>query len=338
MRRIIGALLVLHGLAHAAAGIWASSLGFGWFSIAVWLVATSNLVGAGLGLLGARGLRTAWRPLAATGALASLLLLFGFMRPDLIPGVLIDVAVILVAWRLPHSPRNAAPAGRTRRILAATANVVAWSFLAHVFLVIAARPWYTTWGTTWGERAAPVPGDSLGPSATYQLDHGVTISAPAHEVWPWLLQMGQDRGGFYSNSWLERLVGADIHNADRIVPEWQHREVGDLVRSAQPGYLGGLFGDDPGWRITEIEPGHFMVLDGWGAFIVEPVGNRTTRLLVRTRGDATPAFTTILLSPLSLFAFEPAHFVMQRAMLLGIKQRAEQSYVTAVRELREERK
>ena len=334
MRRIIGTLLVFHGLAHAAAGIWASSRGLGWFVIALWVVATNNLMAGGLGLLGARGLRTAWRALVVTGALASLLLLFGFVRPGLIAGVVIDIAVLLVAWRLPNAAPAAAPAGRTRRILATGGSVVAWSFLAYVFLVIAGRPWYTTWGTTWGDRAAPVPGDPLGPSATYRLDHAVTISAPASAVWPWLMQMGQDRGGFYSYSWLERVVGDDIHNAERIVPEWQHREVGDLVRAAQPGYLSRLLGDEPGWRITALEDGHFMVLEGWGAFIVEPVGNRTTRLLVRTRGDATPTPMATVVSPISLLVFEPAHFIMQRAMLLGIKERAEQSYVTALRELR----
>lgn len=336
MRRIIGSLLVLHGLAHAAAGIWASSMDLGWFVIALWVVATSTLVAGGLGLLGARGLNIVWRPLAAIGALASLLLLFGFMRPDLILGVLIDVAVILVAWRLPDARQDAAPAGRGRRMLARVGHVAAWTLLAYVFVVIAARPWYSTWGTTWGERSMPVPGDSLGPRATYRLDHAVTISAPAEAVWPWLVQMGQDRGGFYSYSWLERLVGDDIHNADRIVPEWQDRYVGDRVRAAQPGYLGGLLGDEPGWRITNLEPGHYMVLEGWGAFIVEPVGNRTTRLLVRTRGDAQPTLLTTVLSPVSLFVFEPVHFVMQRAMLLGIKQRAEESYVTALRERREQ--
>ena len=335
MRRIIGSLLVLHGLAHAAAGIRASGMDHGWVAIILWIIATSNLVAAGLGLLGTRGLNVAWRPLAATGAIASILLLLGFLRTDFMPGIAIDLAVVLAAWRLPHAQRAPVPAGRVRRVLATTGHVVAWCFLAYVFVVIAARPWYSTWGTTWAERAVPVPGVSVGGPPSYRLDHGVTILAPAHAVWPWLAQMGQDRGGFYSYSWLERLFGDDIHNADRIVPEWQHREVGDVVRAAQPGYLDEVLGDEPGWRITALEPGHFMVLEGWGTFVVEPVGNRTTRLLVRTRGDAQADLTTTLLSPASLFVFEPAHFIMQRAMLLGIKERAERSYVTALRERRQ---
>jgi hypothetical protein len=138
-------------------------------------------------------------------------------------------------------------------------------------------------------------------------------------VWPWLVQLGQDKGGFYSYAWLERLIGDDIHNADRINPAWQTVRPGDLVRAAQPDYLGGILGPDLGWRVVRVDPGRVLVLDGWGAFVLEPAGNGT-RLIVRTRGAGEP---NVALAPFGLLVFDPAHFIMERGMLLGVKQRAE---------------
>ena len=59
---------------------------------------------------------------------------------------------------------------------------------------------------------------------------GMTIHAPPSGIWPWLVQMGQGRGGFYTHEWIENLLGADIHNADRVVSAWQRLEVGDKIR------------------------------------------------------------------------------------------------------------
>jgi hypothetical protein len=136
------------------------------------------------------------------------------------------------------------------------------------------------------------------------------------------VQLGQDRAGFYSYAWLEQLAGADIHNADRIHPEWQQLETGDLVRATQPDYLGGRLGE-PGWRVREIVPGRAIVLENWGAFVVNPVDARTSRFFVRTRGDGMPSLAGVLLGPINVFVFEPAHFIMQRGMMLGIRDRAE---------------
>jgi hypothetical protein len=157
----------------------------------------------------------------------------------------------------------------------------------------------------------------------YRIDHAVTIDAPVETVWPWLAQIGQDRAGFYSYDWLERLIGARIYNSDVIVPEWQQREVGDLVRGAQPDYLGGVLGDDIGWRIRELHPGRALVLENWGAFVLEPVGSNATRFHIRSRGQGIPSLSGIAITPLGLLAFEPAHFIMEREMMLGIKRRAE---------------
>jgi hypothetical protein len=141
-----------------------------------------------------------------------------------------------------------------------------------------------------------------------------------------LAQVGQDRAGFYSYDWLERLFLADIHNAWEVRPEWQNRKVGDLVRATQPDYLGGLLGKDLGWRVKLLDTNRALVLDGWGAFVIEPESGGRTRLIVRsTTGDPdAPAWGAAL----SLTLFELPHFVMQRGMLLGIKERAERSRAT----------
>jgi hypothetical protein len=168
-----------------------------------------------------------------------------------------------------------------------------------------------------------LPGDELVTDARYRVDHGVTIQAPADSVWPWLVQLGQDRGGFYSYDWLERLFGDNVHNANRIHPEWQTLRTGDRIRAAQPGYLGGKFGEF-GWKVLDVRPGRAVVLEGWGSFVLVPVNDNTTRFLIRTRGDGRPSLIGVLLGPVSVFVFEPAHFIMQRAMMFGIRDRAEQ--------------
>ena len=168
-----------------------------------------------------------------------------------------------------------------------------------------------------------LPGDELVPEAHYRMDHAVVVHAPADSVWPWVVQIGQDRGGFYSYDGLERLIGDDVRNADRIHPEWQERRVGDLVRATQRGYLGGRLGSDLGWRVAQLEPGRALVLENWGAFVVIPVDEHTSRLHVRLRGPGTPSLLGVVLGPANLLVFEPAHFIMERRMLLGIRDRAE---------------
>jgi uncharacterized protein YndB with AHSA1/START domain len=121
------------------------------------------------------------------------------------------------------------------------------------------------------------------------MDRVVTIHAPADSVWPWLVQIGQDRAGFYSYDRLERLFGAHIRNAERVHPEWQVRQAGDLVRAVQPDYLGGRFGPDLGWRVAEVVPRRAIVLERWGAFVLTPVNDSTTTLHIRLRGEGTPA-------------------------------------------------
>jgi hypothetical protein len=141
-------------------------------------------------------------------------------------------------------------------------------------------------------------------------------------VWPWLVQLGQDRAGFYSYSTLERAFGDRITNADRIHPEWQSIAVGDTIRATQPDYFGGRFGT-LGWRVTDVVPGRALVLEHWGSFVLLPIDSGRTRLIVRTRESGKPTMRGLLAGPFSVFVFEPAHFIMQRGMLRGIRARAE---------------
>jgi hypothetical protein len=138
-------------------------------------------------------------------------------------------------------------------------------------------------------------------------------------VWPWLAQIGQDRAGFYSYTWLENVVLAGMRNADRIHPEWQQLRAGDSVRLASRA----VYGDLPLVPVAAVVPNEHLVLAGWGAFVLRAIDDTTTRLIVRShaQGGSGP-----LRRAFDFLVFEPAHFVMERGMLLGIKRRAERAY------------
>jgi len=323
-RTIIAILLILHGLAHSAAGIWAMSLGPSWAVVPLWLIAEVGFVAAGLGLAGVPALRNWWQPIAFFAGISSVALLASFGTLALVAGLLGDVLLLILATAVAErSPvlESVPPNGHRRRAVAGA--VAAWALLAWLALAISLRPWHTSWGTSAAQRAMSLPGDELVSEAHYRMDHAITVNAPADSVWPWVAQIGQDRGGFYSYDRLERLIGDDVRNADRIHPEWQERRVGDLVRATQPGYLGGRLGNELGWRVAELEPGRALVLEHWGAFVVIPVDEHTSRLHIRLRGPGTPSLLGVVLGPANLLVFEPAHFIMERRMLLGIRDRAE---------------
>jgi hypothetical protein len=175
------------------------------------------------------------------------------------------------------------------------------------YLVI--EPWHMNWGATPAEIQQTWPGDK--PNAQYVTTHAVAIHTSPEAIWPWIVQMGQGRGGLYSYELLENLAGSDLHNADRIHPEWQHLEVGDAIRPVPDGYLG--LADSPKYTVVAIEPNRFLVLEVFGTFILDPIDERTTRLIVRQSSNS------------ALEAMEPFNFIMGRRMMLGIKERAEGS-------------
>lgn len=190
-------------------------------------------------------------------------------------------------------------------------------------------PWQQQWGATDGEATGSLPGDDLVAEPAVQTTRVISIAAPAEAVWPWIVQLGADRGGFYSYDWLENLFGLGIHSADRIVEEWQTRRVGDLV----PGDAKGR----SGWYVMEVRPDDALVLKAGDAKLGRPVGRHegigweflwtfavreeatgTTRLVVRERVGFANNRVRLLLAPLG-----PVSFVMTRRMLAGVKSRAE---------------
>lgn len=331
MRRLIGALLILHGFAHLGVGMWVYGVDQRWWVTGLWLISVCGFFAAGAGLQGIPSIERRWHGLVVIAAVASLGLIALFRRPDpvLVFGSGIDAAILIASIPFVREalPRwVGTPVHPAHRRLSSLGAIVLAVALAYPVALILLRPWQTRWGVTRIEIAAAYPGDERGANARYRLDHGVTIHAPASAVWPWLVQIGQDRAGFYSYDWLERLIGDPVHNADRIVPAWQSLHPGDLVRAAPPDYLGGLFGHELGWRVVSAIPNRALILDGWGAFVLDPVNDTTTRLVVRTRGAGIPSFIGIPLAPVNIMVFEPAHFIMQRRMLLGIAERAEREW------------
>lgn len=196
-----------------------------------------------------------------------------------------------------------------RHLLQRLGLLIAVTLAVGLVYVLVIEPWHMNWGATAAEIGQSWPGDK--PDAPYVTTHAVTIFAPPEAIWPWIIQMGQGRGGLYSYEFLENLAGSDLHNADRIHPEWQHLEVGDAIRPVPEGYLG--LADSPRYTVAAIEPNRFLVLDVFGTFILDPIDEQTTRLIVRQNANS------------ALEAMEPFNFIMGRRMMLGLKERAEGS-------------
>jgi hypothetical protein len=207
-------------------------------------------------------------------------------------------------------------------ISAATVGGIGALAAAYVFGI---RPWHLRWGANEEELAAWLPGDEIMPDADIQVTHAITIDAPPENVWKWLIQIGQDRGGFYSYDWIENLFGLQIHNTDEIRPEWQELKVGDFVRGAHEGWMGGKFDGKAGWFVVGMEPNRYLILrdeieHGSWVFILRPLDNGQTRLIVRVRGMRGDTF---LKKMYSYGLLEPAHFLMERKMMLTLKEKAE---------------
>lgn len=169
-----------------------------------------------------------------------------------------------------------------------------------------------TWGATPAEAVARLPGDELLESADGVATRAIEISAPAAAVWPWIAQMGPSpRGGAYTYDWIENLLGLNMHSANRVLPEFQHPGVGDVI-----GYGANRM------RLERAEPGRVLAWrseDGnWAWSFVLLESDRGTRLISRNRFRLRSFFARIGMLPM-----EPASLLMERKMLLGIKQRAE---------------
>ncbi|MFH1851960.1 MAG: hypothetical protein ABIA75_06410 [Candidatus Neomarinimicrobiota bacterium] len=195
------------------------------------------------------------------------------------------------------------------------------------------RPWRCSWGATAQEMKLNLPGDILVNDPRWSYTRAITIAAPRTEVWPWLVQIGQNRGGSYSYAGLENLIGCEIHNADTIIAEFQNLEVGTEIY---------LHPETPPLPVVAMQPGHWFILYANGiiddaddvenlttdltwAFYLMEIDAQHTRMLVRGRykyGDRLAE--RLSYGPMLV---EPLAFVMERRMLRGIKYRAENSPV-----------
>ena len=216
---------------------------------------------------------------------------------------------------------------------------------AEVLAYLAWRPRMLRWGATEEEAIETLPGDERTPDPRVQSTRAITIDASPQQVWPWIVQMGMGRAGFYTHEWVERPLGghyAEGHSATRIHPEFQDLKVGDVV-----DYGGGNL-----VPVDEIEP--FSYLVHAEAFVLRALADGRTRLIVRYRGmgliepavrsiapDAPPlsraaAFVVthvpgvdLLARGFDLFVSDPLHHYMEVGMLKGIKERAEGRLVAA---------
>lgn len=179
------------------------------------------------------------------------------------------------------------------------------------------RRWFVTWGATDVDLSRVMVGDDLASDPNYTATLAVTIEAPQEDIWPWLVQIGYQRGGLYSYDWLDRLFGyLDRPSAERILPQFQTLAVGDVIPIGRGG----------GFPVVAIDPHRALVLGGsangvkwvW-QFGLRPLGPRRTRLVSRNtvRAPKTPGAWFFLR------VIEPAAFLMTRRMLLGVKARAE---------------
>jgi hypothetical protein len=185
-------------------------------------------------------------------------------------------------------------------------------FLATPFV----RRWHQRWGATDAEVAGPMPGDELVPGCQYRCTRAITIVAPRSDVWPWLVQVGFGKAGFYSNDLLDN-VGHP--SAQHILDEFQDPQVGDWVP------MFSKVNDTTAFRIAAIEPCAELVWlkpDSTWAWSLGDVDGGTrlvTRLRIRYRWEQPfGALASLVLN-------EVGDFPMMRKMLLTLKQRAEGS-------------
>lgn len=196
-----------------------------------------------------------------------------------------------------------------------------------------ARLRWRNWGATPAEMASKLAGDDLIPDPAAMVTRGVTVQAPAGEVWKWLVQIGQGRGGMYSYDWLENLIGLRIHSSEVVHDEWQGLQVGDRITLIRPGWLG--LAEGYSLPVVRIDQGRAIVLgmDPWKAVwsfhVLEEADDRC-RLLSRSRESVVPGFGPGLARTAGQL-LDPITLLMTRKMLLGIKERAERHWQASIR-------
>lgn len=220
-----------------------------------------------------------------------------------------------------EKPEKQHHCGRAWRVLLIV--FVIWVGITAVYLLFL-WPWMRTWGATAAEIDATLPGDDLVPQANLQTTKGITIQAPPEAIYPWILQIGVDRGGMYSYDWLENLVGLKVHTTDRIIPAYQNVQAGDFWRFTPKDYV---LNPGPGLYVRRLIENQAVLLcfglegkpeercfDTW-QFVLVPQADGSTRLLLRSKMAIEQEL------PIKLTYF--IQFIMERKMLLTLRERAE---------------
>ncbi|MGE5623423.1 MAG: hypothetical protein ACM3UP_00200 [Methanocella sp.] len=226
------------------------------------------------------------------------------------------------------------------RILLLILAVFAAAVALFAFVV---RPWYNGWGATQAAQAQSLPGDDLVPEPRLTSTRSVIIHAPADKVWPWLIQLGYGKAGWYNHDWINcGLFGARYyegrHSSSHILPQFQNLKVGDIVP----------LGPDSGWEVIRLEPNRLMVLTAWvdlksgrsvkagdpepaqsyihssEVYLLEELDANTTRFTVRDRLDFEMGGANIV-----GYVMEPGYFIQESAFMKGVKKRAEALYRTS---------
>jgi hypothetical protein len=200
---------------------------------------------------------------------------------------------------------------RRRQLLLAGAAAGAGLLAAYLALV---RPWTMRWGATDEEVARSLPGDRLMARPGFKATRAITIAARPEHIWPWLVQMGSGRAGWYA---IDRIDNAGMPSAQTIRPELQDLRVGDRIPM--------VAGQEVGPVVKELEPSRCMLWwDGHGQFtwewLLEPVDDKTTRLLTRVQESYPPLWSRRMLYAM---VASTGDILMARKQLRGIKARAE---------------
>jgi len=189
------------------------------------------------------------------------------------------------------------------------------SLAAYVFAI---RRWHLRWGASDEEINRKMPGDDFISDPSYITNRAITIKAHPEEIWPWLAQMGEGRGGFYTYDWIDRMLGLKVSSATNILPEFQNLEVGDTLDI------------NANMIVKDIEANRHLVIGTpenapWGestwSMVLYPMQDGRTRLVSRVRARLTR-------SPQAMFwglLLDPGQFIMERRWLIGIKRRVEKS-------------
>lgn len=201
---------------------------------------------------------------------------------------------------------------------------------ANIAAVLATPFWVgrrNRWGSTSAELRRVLPGDELVPAPRWTSRNAISIAGSRADVWPWVAQVGQGRGGLYSFEGLENLIGCQIHNAESILPEFQSPKIGDPIR---------LHPKMPAFPVSDVVADRYLLLHGhtgtpgdpaylnvvW-LFFLDDAPDGSTRLMSSWRYDYAPTFSNAM-------AYGPyltgaINFVMGRRMLYGIKTRVERA-------------